>query len=279
MPTQFQVQYNWQNQGFTEIYYNSAADYTTARAKLKAFVVALQTMMPKNGPSIWGVRITVLGVFPVQEQFIRQGALGTYQPAQMEVSASPWDAFLYYASTGLGQKKVQEKRMIPTTLVGIVGNVPIPGSQWLDNLTAFWATISGLGFGFYHSVKPNPNAMANVQGITVSPGVPNGPSQGNLVVQCDASPVTALNSPAKVVFNNTRCTPKLAPRHIGIFIDGTHFYLKGTNEGVINYQGGGKCYIYNPQVATVQVVIPMRSAVRKVGRAFGTQKGRNLHRV
>jgi len=194
---------------------------------------------------------------------------------------SPWDAWLYYLKSGNGPKKVQEIRGIPTTLTGIIGNVPIPGDPWLEALATFRKKLAGNpgNFGIYHNQVPLPAAMIPVKSIVPSAGGVGMPPLGALVVTAPGHGIPAVPGFAKVVFRTVRCVPKLAPRHVGVYIDANTFYIKNTNEGQITYQGGGLMYLFNPTVIVSSIVSNQRSAIRKVGRPWGTMKARRLHTV
>jgi len=283
MPVSFQVQFNWQNQGFSEIYYTNDANINTAAQSADYLVKARTALMPKDPTFyIWAVRWTLIGT-PGQQDAKRYSAGGSFVPTSEESTkiASPWDAWLYYAKPGSGPKKVKEIRGIPASLTGVLGNVPIPGNSWLDALALFRKKIGNApgNFGIYHNQVPMPAAMIAVKGITINAMPPPGPPVGAILVNAPGHGIPAAPGFAKVVFRTVRCTPKLNPRHIGVYIDANNFYLKNTNEGQITYQGGGLMYLFSPTVITAQIVVNQRSAIRKVGRPWGTTKARRLHTV
>jgi len=281
MAVQFQVQFNWQNQGFSELYYTNDANINAAVQEANFLVKQRALIMPKDPTFyIWAVRWNLIGT-PGQEDSKRYSQGGTYVPSTAQVAASPWDAWLYYLKSGSGPKKVQEIRGIPRTLTGILGNVPIPGDPWLAALATFRSKIAGNpgNFGIYHNQVPLPAAMISVKSIVPSPGGVGMPPLGALVVTAPGHGIPAVPGFAKVVFRTVRCVPKLAPRHVGVYIDANTFYLKNTNEGQLTYQGGGLMYLFNPTVIVAAQVVNQRSSIRKVGRPWGTMKARRLHTV
>lgn len=277
-PFKYTIEFNWQNQGFTEVYYSNDTDLATARGRSPGLAKARAAIMPKDPTFyIWGIRVSDVAN-PGQNDFTRFSLGGTYSPSIQQTAASPWDAWLYEAQTAAGFHKVQEIRGIPTTLTGIVGNVPIPDDPWLHAFNTFRTYLANHNFGIYHAVVPNQAAQIPVVSIVPNVNTANVPV-GALVVTTSAGHGIPANFQATVIFRQVRCVPKLASRHVGVYINGTSFYLKNTDVGQIAYSGGGKMFLFSGTVVSSTNRIDLRSATRKVGRAFGTQKGKRLSRV
>ena len=277
-PFKFEVQFNWQNQGFKEYYFTADADLATAQGRVSGLVKARAAVMPKDPTFyIWGVRVSDIAN-PSSTDFTRFSTTGTYTPPTAQQAASIWDAWLFIAHSPGGIRKVMEMRGIPTSLTGIVGNVPIPGDPWLSALNTFRGYLKAHTFGILHAVVPPRNQQPNIVKMAPAASVDPQPT-GSIVVTTDANHGIPVNSQATVVFRTVRCTPKVAPRHVGVYVTATSFYLKNTDVGTLEYQGGGRMFVPVLQVALSDSRDDIRSSIRKPGKAHGAMVGRKLKRV